>query len=321
MTPSTIERTVKRLLVRCALCSPFAAVPNLALAQSVQGAEPEATEKVPSAIAGPKQPAESPPTKEQCVESHRLAQQAQNEGKLVSARELARTCTSLACPGLVISDCARWLNDLDQRIPSVVLEVRLDAQPNLTATILADGKPVTEWTRGESLRLDPGEHRFQFELPPYKPISQIVLLSEGMRYRVVQVEFKSDAHPAPLVAAEPVPPLASSRATMERPTPFGVYALLGAGAFGIASFTTFATIGRLKQNDLDRSCKPNCSDGDLQSMRTSYLIGDVSLGVGVAAILTAGAFYLSRPEKKLITTTVGVAPMPGGASTVATYRF
>ncbi len=42
MTPNTIERTVTRLLVRCALCSPFAAVPNLALAQSVQGAEPEA---------------------------------------------------------------------------------------------------------------------------------------------------------------------------------------------------------------------------------------------------------------------------------------
>lgn len=264
------------------------------------------------------------PTKEQCIESHRGAQQAQNEGRLVHARELARTCTSLVCPGLVITDCARWLNDLDQRIPSVVFEVRVDGQPNLSAMIIADGKRVQEWTRGEALRLDPGEHQFRFELAPYQPVIQKFLLAEGMRYRIVTAEFKSQAQPlaAPRTTtpAAPVTSTEPPAVPMARPVPFAVYPLLGVGAIGAASFTVFSLLGKSKQSDLESSCKPNCNDSDLDSMKTKYLIGDISLGVGAASLITAGVLYLARPERPMVTS-VGFAPMPGGASGFATYQF
>lgn len=260
------------------------------------------------------------------MESHRLAQQAQNEGKLVHARELARTCTALACPGLIISDCARWLNDLDQRIPSVVFEVRVNGEPNLTANVLADGVRVAEWTRGEAFRVDPGEHEFRFELGDFAPITQKVLLAEGMRYRVVTVEFKTEgAAPAPS-SVQPTTPMAATGAPAEpvrasRPVPVIVYPLLGLGAVGAGGFTLFALMGKSKQSDLENTCKPNCTDSDLKPMKTSYLIADISLGVGVASLVAAGIFYIGRPQEKPPSAQVGFAPVRGGGAASFSYSF
>lgn len=263
---------------------------------------------------------DAPPTKEQCIDSHRQSQQLQNESKLVHARELARTCTSLACPGLLISDCARWLSDLDQRIPSAVIEVRVDGQPNREAQVFADGKPITEWTRGEAIRLDPGEHQFRFELAGHEPITQNLLLAEGMRYRVITAEFKS---PVAATAAVPLTPAApaspDSTASKVRPTPFIVYPLLGVGVLGAAGFGTFAFLGSKKEKDLETACSPNCTDSDLKPMKSNYLIGDIALGVGAASLVTAGIIYFARPEKDA--PTVGFAPLPGGAAGFASYRF
>ena len=264
-----------------------------------------------------------PPNKEQCIESHRQSQQAQNEGKLVHARELARTCTSLACPGLLISDCARWLNDLDQRIPSVVFEVRLDGLPNRAAQVIADGNPVTEWTRGEAFRVDPGEHQFTFNLPNHDPIVQNLLLAEGMRYRVVSVEFKTPVAPTAATKAAATPSNVNGPPPLpkERPVPFVVYPLLGVGAIGVAGFATFAFLGKGKENDLKSSCSPNCTDSDLSPMKRNYLIGDVALGLGAASLIAAGVIYVARPVKDAPAASVGFTPLPGGAAGFASYRF
>ena len=293
--------------------------PCLALLTSgaVARADPDSPPPESAAAAAGTEPV---PAKEQCIESHRHAQVAQNEAKLVQARELARSCTAPACPGLIISDCARWLNDLDQRIPSVVFEVRVDGEPDTTVRVTADGKPVDEWTRGQAMRLDPGEHEFRFELGPYPPVVRKLLLAEGMRYRVVSVEFKSaslqgasSGAPAP-APKEPVQPPSGKR------FPIIVYPLLGAGALGLGGFTVFGLIGKSKQGDLESSCKPNCTQSDLKPMKTSYLIGDISLGIGIASLIAAGVFYFEA-QVKTTPATIALTPLPGGGAASAAVRF
>jgi hypothetical protein len=292
------------------------------VAQAQPGAAPASANGNLGANDKTNQVAQNSPTKEQCIETHRQAQQAQNEEKLVHARELSRNCTALACPGLIVTDCARWLNDMEQRIPSVVFEVRLDGKPNLTATIVADGERVEEWTRGESLRLDPGEHQFRFEMAEHQPIIQNLLLAEGMRYRIVSVDFATEKPAAPAVAnpVAPLPATAPPAAPAERPVPVIVYPLLGVGAVGLGSFALFGLMGKSKQSDLENTCKPNCTDSALKPMKTSYLVGDISLGVGVASLVAASIFYLGRQENPP-STTVGFAPLPGGGAASALYRF
>ena len=273
----------------------------------------------------PRNSAESQPTKDQCVAAHKQCQQARQLGRLVEARELARSCTSLVCPGLLISDCARWLNELDERIPSVVFEVRLDGQPNLKADVFADNRRVDEWTRGQALRVDPGEHTFRFVLPPHPEKIETLLLAEGMRYRIVSAEFTTAvaAVPAPSVGqpvpVQPLQPLAPAQPLTHRPVPVVVYPLLGVGALGLIGFGGFALVGQNEQSNLEKICAPGCTDDQMATMRQRYLIADISLGVGAAGLLGAGIVYLARPEEP-IGADVGVTVLPGGGVATLTMR-
>ncbi len=266
--------------------------------------------------------ANAEPTKEQCIEAHRQSQQAQQTGRLVEARQLAITCTHQVCPGLLIEDCARWLEGLTQRTPSVVFEVRVDGQPTLEAEIWADETPVVGWTTGEAHLLDPGTHTFRFVLPPHEEVVHTVVLSEGMRFRAVVADFKTTTAEPPAPTTPPPAPEPDRSPVSEtyRPVPVPVYPLLGVGALGLAGFTGFGLAGQSKQNDLESSCAPDCTDDDLSPMRRNYLLADLSLGVGVAGLVGATIVYLGRPERSLPSSQVGFMVLPGGAAATLTVR-
>lgn len=259
------------------------------------------------------------PSKGLCVDSHLEAQQAQSQGRLVFARERAAICADSACPRLVVDDCVRWLSDLDQRMPSVVFDVRVDGDANASATVSVDGNIVSNWARGESLRLDPGEHEVRFELKPHQPVTRHVILGEGMRFRVVNAEFSTKKRGAPGRVAAPRSGM-SVRSQTERPTPMIIYPLLAAGAavavLGIAS----EIIGASKEHDLYKTCNPYCTDAELKPTRTAYLVGDLALAVSGLSLASAGIIYVARPER-IRAASIGFAPLPSGGAAVATYRF
>jgi hypothetical protein len=71
------------------------------------------------------------------------------------------------------------------------------------------------------------------------------------------------------------------------------YALAGVAAAGAASFAFFSLSGRSQLRDLE-DCKPYCARDDVQSVRTKYLIADISLGVSLVALGSAAYLWL-RP--------------------------
>jgi hypothetical protein len=275
-------------------------------ARAVAAAADETEERrtpAPSAAPTADEGAEAqPPTtnKRQCIEAHKQTQAFGSAGRLVEAREQAQKCTDPGCPGLLVADCARWLSDLEQRIPSVVFEVRADGRPNVSAHVFVDDRPIDDWTSGRALRLDPGQHTFRFELAGRPSVTETVVVAEGMRFRVVSAEF-----------AAPPPPSVDRGTVRARPVPLVVYPLLGVGALGVGGFAAFALLGKSEQQRLERTCSPRCTDSDLASMRARFLVGDISLGVGIAALVGAGVVYLSRPERP-VRASVGFAPLLGG---------
>ncbi len=101
--------------------------------------------------------------KQQCVEAYEQTQSLRKSASLRSARASALTCAQAGCPAVVKKDCAAWLTELDQSLPSVVLSARDKAGQETTAVrVFVDNEPLVERLDGRAVALDPGAHTFRF---------------------------------------------------------------------------------------------------------------------------------------------------------------
>lgn len=251
----------------------------------------------------------------QCVEAHTAVQELRRDGKLLEAREKVSACSAPKCPGAIINDCVDFLSELDKTTPSMVFEVKLDGQSADEAQVYVDGVVVDDLVRG--YQVNPGRYTIRVVLPPFEPVMRTVTLPAGQRMRLVSFEFES----APKASA-PTSKVQEPVAEVSRPTPVVVYPLLGLGVAGLATFGVMSNLGKNEQDELEDTCSPNCTDDELSKMKTMYQIGDISAGVGAAALLTAGIVYLARPTTQESIPPVSFTFNPsGGAGIVAGGRF
>ena len=61
------------------------------------------------------------PTKDQCIDAAEEGQGLRDKGRMILARARFLACSNAGCPGVVAKECTSWLNDIDARIPTVVL--------------------------------------------------------------------------------------------------------------------------------------------------------------------------------------------------------
>jgi hypothetical protein len=253
-------------------------------------------------------PAQTGPSRTECLDAHRSAQELRKAGKLLESQEKLLICSSESCPGALITDCGKWLSELDQATPSVVFEVRVDGKDVSAATVELDGHAISDWT--QAVRVDPGRHDVRVTVDGFAPYTENVLTPEGKRLKMVTAEFKKNEVAPPVTIPPPKP------VEVTRPTPVGTYALLGLGVLGAGGFATFAAMGKTKQNQLDNDCRKvaPCTDGDLKPMKHLYLAADISAGVGLAAFIGAAVVYFTRPTQESSATSFQVGTVDGSRS-------
>jgi hypothetical protein len=105
---------------------------------------------------------------------------------------------------------------------------------------------------------------------------------------------------------------------MKRPVPTGVWILGGFALAGAAGFATLGLIGNQKKQSLENTCKPFCAPSDVDVVQHQYMAADISLGVGVVALVVGSIVFFTRPE---VPFQVGVAPSPSGISLSASGKF
>jgi hypothetical protein len=243
---------------------------------------------------------------EACIDAHTNAQELRAQKRLNDAKADLGRCVATQCPAPIRRDCAELLEQVESEIPTVVFYVRdASGADVLGVKVDVDGKRVSDRLDGSAIPLDPGTRLVRFVLPDGKKLEKKVLLREGEHLREVGITLEpAAAAPKPASAAHPPPsppataPPGQAAPAHADPMPW-VFA--GIGVVGLASFSFFSLSGRSKQNDLE-TCAPNCDrsrQGDYDAMKRDYLIGDISLGVGVAS-LAAGAVWLleSRSSEK-----------------------
>jgi hypothetical protein len=251
-------------------------------------------------------PGDGTDPRNECMRAHVAYQELRNAGRLVEAGKQLRICVSSSCPGPVVADCAGWMNEMAQATPSLVFEVDADGHPASDAKVFVDNVPVSDWSK--AVEVDPGNHAIRVELPPFAPHEETVTMAEGHRMRLLTVQFET---PKPESQNQGQGPLPESP-SRPGPVPVVTYPLIGVGVAGIAAGAIFEGFGRGQQTHLENTCSPHCTTNDLKSMKTDYLIGDISLGVGVAAAVAAAVVYFTRPSVKAVPPPVSFSVGPVG---------
>lgn len=253
--------------------------------------------------------------KQKCAEAYEQTQSLRKSAKLRSARDSALTCAQAACPAVVKKDCAAWLGELEQSLPTVVLSARdTSGRETTAARVFVDGEPLVERLDGRSVDLDPGERTFRFEIDGAPPREHRTLIREGEKNRSIEISF-----------APPPPP----RAPQSPSTSPGVFILGGVGVLALGSFATFALLGKSQKSDLEKTCAPRCTDEEVGRVRTKLLIGDISLVTGIVALGAATTLFLldrrappaSAAPASHAALRVDFHPLPGGGAVVAGGSF
>lgn len=234
---------------------------------------------------------------ERCVAAADRGQLLRDEGRLRASRAELAGCGGEACPAVVRRECIRWLEELDARIPTVILVARDAAGKDLPgARLVIDGRPVEAGTAGRALQLDPGPHSLRAEMPGREPAQESFVLKERERDRLVPVVLRSPGEGAK--TSKRIPTLS--------------WILGGVAVAGGVGFGVFWARGMDKVGDLRSTCSPFCTQAQIDDVRPDLDIARISGGVGVVAALSAVAVYLLSSDAP--PPRAGVAPVPGGAS-------
>jgi hypothetical protein len=220
-----------------------------------------------------------------CVASYERAQELHQAGKFVEARVELLVCAQPSCPRLTTPDCTRWLREVDEGVPSIVVSAKDAAGRDVVdVRISIDGRAAVDRLDGKGILVDPGEHTLRYERANEAAIEQKILARQGEKNRLITVVFPSHIPPPPIVETQ-VSPLA--------------YAL---AALGIAAVGTGVALDAVATNDLStlrNTCAPYCSTGARDRARTKMIVGDSSLALG-AVSLGGAAWLFTHPKRTLM---------------------
>ncbi|MBI5534496.1 MAG: hypothetical protein HY898_17355 [Deltaproteobacteria bacterium] len=246
--------------------------------------------------------------KQVCLGAYISAQRLRNEDKLVEAREQLLLCARDVCPATLKKDCTTWAAEVEQALPSVVIEARnSDGGDVIDVKVTVDGKPFTDRIDGKPKNINPGVHTFHYETEGAPAMDEKVAIRAGDKMRKLTVKFNNkgksppgaataspDSSAAPDSSAGPSPTSTGDKVEGTRPVPAAVYALGGIGLVGFGVFTYFALKFDSQVSDLD-ACKPSCAQSKVDDASTTRTISYIPLGVGVVGVGVATILYLTRP--------------------------
>ena len=251
-----------------------------------------------------------------CLSSHTEGQELRLQGKLLEARAELMQCSATGCPSQVIRDCLGWLEQIQVQIPSVGFRVTADGASRADVTVLIDGNIVLEQLSGKSIDLNPGPHQVRVVLAPFEPYEKDIVVSEGDKFRMVEVAF--------VTPAAEVPPDTSAPAVIEmhRPVPMTAWVFAGLSAAAAINGAAWGLSAQALKGELEAACSPTCRPDAVAILKQRALVADISWGVSALSLVTASAFYFLRPEKPVQDKAIelDVSWLPDGGA-VGTLRW
>ena len=251
----------------------------------------------------------------------------------MKSRQRMLVCAQPTCHIVISRDCTKWVTEVEELIPSILVSVRTSAGKDIgDHELVIDGQQLDPSAGTSPILVDPGRHTIRYSASGFVPYEDTIVMSVGDRNRMVRIVLRAVNEPVSAsgsgAAGAPDSRISASTEAHSAVLPL-VLAGVSVAALGASAYFYFTGVGDAKkmQESPPTGCKPNCVQSDVDAARTKILIGNIGFGVGVVA---AGAalwtFLASRPSsppaRGAASTPVGQAPGLGervgfGAAPVA----
>ena len=229
----------------------------------------------------------------ECIKASTDGQTLRRNEKLLDARQQLLVCSRSVCPDIVKTHCARWLAEVEESTPSLIVRARDAAGADLTdAKLTVDGASAP--LDGKPLVLDPGTHDVVVEASSGSKKQAPVVLQPGDRSRELVVELQQPPPPAPKPAA---PRPSETAPVSDRPgrseslvghesgsIPVGAWLLAGLGAAGLGAGGYFYYEANNQLSQLRQSCAPHCTYQQTVEGRNDFTVSQISFGAGEAVL-------------------------------------
>ena len=217
-----LERWYHRLVVRRSRWPLAASVIAVAVSASVANAAPSSSKPVSTDV-------------DACANAAEESQALRKDGQLLESREQLVVCARSTCPAFIQKDCATWLTEVEQALPSIVIRVvRREREGRHPGKGAGRRQAAHRKTRRSSPRVNPGEHVFTYEAAGFPLVTETVLIRQSEANRLLSVTLADGEAARPSTKEEAKPSEGSSS------VPVASWVLGGAG---VALATLGAALG------------------------------------------------------------------------------
>lgn len=207
---------------------------------------------------------------------------------LVGAKESLSHCDA-SCSAQEHTDCAMELTLLDARMPTVVVVARDQFGRDIAGVrLFLDGAPWPGAVDRREREINPGPHRIRAEVNGAAPVEQEFEASEHEKGR--SIEFGLDVAPPPPVLVEPAPAPSPRVAA-----PTSSIVLAGVGVVGLGTSAILGLSGLSARDDAS-TCRPYCSEHQVDTVNRRFIAADMALGVAVVSLAAAAIIFFTRAE-------------------------
>jgi hypothetical protein len=227
-----------------------------------------------------------------------VARALERQGRLVEAREAAVQANRMPIAArepqaftAARVQAARLMIELDERIPSLVLQVQ---GPNgVTPEVSVNGVQISAEQLGIARRLDPASYKIIAKAPGCVDVTEEIKLAEGETRRfALSLRLVEKTPSVGPIAPKQEPRLEPAKHSTSTLTYLG----FGVGALGVSVGAVSGVIVLSKTKTLKDACPnnscPESQDGQLHSARSigwvstlSFGVGIVGLGVGLVSVM------------------------------------
>lgn len=223
-----------------------------------------------------------------CADAAERGQALRNEAKLRKALEELLVCARPTCPPIVSNDCTKWLADVQERLPTIVVHARDSRGRDVVGVrVLVDGAPLLERLDGVAVPVDPGTHVFRFEARSGAAVEVKLAIVEGEKRRLVPVTFDAalEVDGAPAAPSARTQSVSPQPVAHDAPDRAPVYIAGAIGLAALASFTYFELRGQSDYREMRDGCRltRSCAQADVDAARRELIVALVSLGVAAAS--------------------------------------